>query len=181
MLFRERKQIAICVVAGAMIAAVVLFRYLSLRQGMKAVKKAKTAQTLAISKASMEREQLPVIKEQLLQLQQTVGNYEAIIPGQRDLGLFLQQIADLMNENNLREQVIAPGKEMAVKELNCIPVDMQCKGKLAQVFEFYKRMQRLDRLIRVEEIKLVNDCDFSGEVSMKTKVVIYSRPLTEQG
>lgn len=181
MLFREKKQIAICVAAGAMIAAALLFRYLPLRQRMKTVKKAITEQTLAINKASMEKEQLPVFKEQLLQLQQTVGNYEAIIPKQRDLGGFLQQIADLMNEHNLKEQVIAPGKEIALKELNCIPVDMQCKGKLAQVFEFYKRMQRLDRLVRVEQIKLVNDSNFSGQVSMLTKVVIYSRPQTEQG
>ncbi len=181
MLFRERKQIAICVAAGAMIAGVVLFRYLPLRQRMKAVKQTKTAQTLAISKASMERVQMPLIKEQLLKLQRTVENYKANIPAQRDLGVFLHRIADLMNEHNLREQVIAPGKEIAAEELNCIPVDMQCKGKLAQVFEFYKRMQKLDRLIRIEQLRLVNDSDFSGEVSMQTKVVIYCRPQAEQG
>jgi len=181
MLFRGKKQIAICVAAAALIAAVVLFRYLPLRQRMKAVKQTKTAQTLAISKASMEKVQMPLIKEQLLKLQQTVGNYKVSIPAQRDLGVFLYRIADLMNEHNLREQVIAPGKEMAADKLNCIPVDMQCKGKLHQVFEFYKRMQMLDRLVRIEQIRLVNDSDFSGEVSMQTKVVIYCRPQAEQG
>ena len=181
MLFRERKQIVICVAAGAMVAAVVLFRYLPLRQRMKAVEQTKTAQTLAISKASMERAQLPVLKERLLKLQQTVGNYKANIPAKRDLGVFLQQIADLMNEHNLKGQVIVPGKEIAVEELSCIPVDMRCKGKLAQVFEFYKRMQRLDRLLRIEQVKLVNDSDFSGEVSIQTKVVIYYRPQADQG
>ena len=181
MLFRERKQIAICVAAGAMIAAVVLFRYLPLRQRMKTVEQTKTAQTLAISKASMERAQLPVLKEQLLKLQRMVGNYKANIPAQRDLGVFLQQIAELMSKHNLREQAIVPGKEIVVKELNCIPVDMQCKGKLAQVFEFYKRMQKLDRLVRIEQVKLVNDSDFSGDVSIQTKVVIYYRPQADQG
>jgi len=181
MLFIERKQIVICVVAGAMIVAFVLFSYLPLRQKIKTVELTKTAQTLAISKASMERVKLPAIKEQLLKLKRTVGNYKVGIPAKRGLGLFLQQIADLMSKHNLREQAIAPGKEIVVKELSCIPVDMQCKGTLAQVYEFHKQMQRLDRLIRIEQVKLANDNDFSGEVSMETKVVIYYKPQSEQG
>ena len=181
MLFRERQQILIFVTAGVMVAGFVLFRYLPLRQRIKAVGQEKTAQTLAINKASMERVQLHLLREQLLNLQTTVENYKANIPAKNDFGVFLQQIADLMGKHNLREQVIAPGKEIAVKGLNCIPVDMQCKGKLAQVFEFYKRMQKLDRLIRIEQVNFVNDVDFSGEVSMKAKVVIYYRPLSEQG
>jgi Tfp pilus assembly protein PilO len=181
MLFQERKQIAICVAAGAIVAAFVLFCYRPLRQRIKAAEKTRAAQTLAITKASMERVQMPVIKEQLLKLQRTVGNYKANIPAQNDFGVFLQQIADLMNKHNLKEQVIAPGKEIAVKGLNCIPVDMQCKGTLAQVFEFQKQMQRLDRLVRIEHIKLANDSDFTGEVSLQTKVVIYYRPQSRQG
>ena len=181
MLFRERKQIAICVAAGAIVAAFVLFCYLPLRQRIKAVEQAKTAQRLAISKASMGKAQMPVLREQLLKLQQTVGNYQASIPAQTDLGVFLQQMADLMSKYNLREQEIAPGKEIVAKKLSCIPVDVQCKGKLAQVFEYYKGMQRLDRLVRIEQIKLVNDSDFSGEVSMQAKVVIYYRPKSGQG
>lgn len=181
MLFRERKQIVICVAAGAVAVAFMLFRCLPLRQRLKAVEQAKAAQALAISRASMEREQMSVLIEQLLTLQQVVGNYQARIPAETDLGVFLQQIADSMSSHNLREQVIVPHKEIAVKELNCIPVDMQCKGKLAQVFEFYKRMQKLDRLVRIESVKLVNDKDFSGEVSMQSKVVIYYRPQSERG
>ncbi len=181
MLFRERKQMVIFVAAGAAAVAFMLFRYLPLRQRLKVVEQAKAAQALVISRASMEKEQMPVLIERLLTLQQVVGNYQARIPAETDLGVFLQQIADLMSRHNLREQVIVPHKEIAVKELKCIPVDMQCKGKLAQVFEFYKRMQKLDRLVRIESVKLLNDKDFSGEVSMQSKVVIYYRSQPERG
>jgi Tfp pilus assembly protein PilO len=181
MLFQERKQIVICISAGMIVAAFVLFRYLPLRQRIKAVEREKTAQTHAINKASMERVKLQLLKEQLLSLQTTVENYKANIPVKNDFGVFLQQIADLMGKHNLKEQVIAPGKEIAVKGLNCIPVDMRCKGTLAQVFEFQKQMQRLDRLVRIEHIELVNDSDFTGEVSLQTKVVIYYRPKSQRG
>jgi Tfp pilus assembly protein PilO len=181
MFFVERKQVAIYIAAGAMIAAFVLFRYLPLRQRIKAVEQTKNAQKLAISRAATEKVQLPTFEEQLLNLQRTVGNYEANIPAQRDLGVFLQQIADLMSKLHLREQVVAPGKEIEAKKLNCIPVSVQCKGKLAQIFEFYKLVKKLDRLVRIEQVRLVNDSDFIGDVAMQTEMVIYYRPQTEQG
>jgi hypothetical protein len=152
MVFRERKQIAICVTAAVMIAGFVLFRYLPLQRRIKAIKGKRAA----------------VI-------------YERQVPRERALGVFLQEIAGLMNEHNLREQLVQPGKEIEAGELNCIPVDMQCKGRLEQIFEFYKSLQKLNRLARIEQVKLVNDRDFAGEVSMQTKAIIYYRSVTEQG
>jgi Tfp pilus assembly protein PilO len=58
---------------------------------------------------------------------------------------------------------------------------MQGKGRLKQIFEFFGRLQSLDRLVRIEQVKLVNDRDFSGEVSMQTKAVIYYRTEAGQG
>ena len=175
MQFRERQQIVICAIAGAMVSGFVLFWYLPLQKRIKAVEQARAAQRLAITKASVESGQTAALKGQLLKLQRTVGNYEANVPRQRALGVFLQQIANLMNEYNLREQLIQLGKQVQAEGLNCIPVSMQCKGGLAQIFEFFKSLQVLDRLVRIEQIKLVNDGNFSGEVSMQTKAVIYYR------
>lgn len=175
MLFRERQQVVILCLAGAMVGGFVLFWYLPLRGRTKAVEQRRAAQILAITKAWHQSEQLPMLEEQLLQLQTTVGDYEAKVPSQRALGVFLHQIANLMNEHNLSEQLIEPGKEIQAGQLNCIPVSMRCKGRLAQVFEFYKSLQELDRLIRIEQVKLVNEGDFSGEVYLQTKVFVYYR------
>jgi Tfp pilus assembly protein PilO len=181
MWFKERQQVVICVLAGAMVGGFLLLRYLPLRNYAKAVKERETTQTFAIAKAAAESQQLPVLEEQLLKLRATVANSGTNIPLQRDIGVFLRKIADLMNEHNLKEQVIAPGKEIEADELKCIPVDMQCKGRLAQIFEFYKQLQGLDRLVRIETVVLVNDSDFGGEVDMQTKLVIYYRPQAGQG
>ena len=181
MIFRERRQIAICVAAAVMVCGFVLFRYLPLQRKTKFLRQAYAAQMLAISKASAESQQIPTVREQLLQLQTAVGNYERQIPVQRELGEFLQKIANLMNEHNLQGQMIQPGKEIKAGELNCIPVNMQCKGRLSQIFEFYRRVQGLDRLVRIEHVKLVNDGDFGGEVVMQTEAVIYYRAEVGQG
>jgi Tfp pilus assembly protein PilO len=86
-----------------------------------------------------------------------------------------------MNEHNLQGQMIQPGKEIKAGELNCIPVNMQCRGRLSQIFEFYRRVQGLDRLVRIEHVKLVNDGGFGGEVTMQTDAVIYYRAEVGQG
>jgi Tfp pilus assembly protein PilO len=147
----------------------------------RAAEQTRAAQRLAIANGIADRRQLPLLKEQLLKLQRELRKYEANIPEQRVLGTFLGRVANLMNEHNLREQVIVPGEEIKAGGLGCIHVDMRCKGKLAQVFEFYRRLQGSDRLVRIEQVKLVNDSDFSGEVSMETRAVIYYRAKVGQG
>jgi hypothetical protein len=49
------------------------------------------------------------------------------------------------------------------------------------MFEFYQRLQGLDRLIRIEQVKFLNDGSFGGDVSMQTRAVIYYRAEVEQG
>jgi len=177
--FRKKQQIVICVVAVMLLADFVLFGFLPLYKAKKSIKQRKAALRHAIIKGGTSSKQLPELKERLQKLQGTVSNFEVNVPTQRALGNFLQQIANLMTVHNLSEQVIVPGREIEANGLNCMPINMKCKGRLVQVFEFYKQLQRLDRLVRIEQSSLLNDNDFSGQVSMETKVVIYYRPEAE--
>ena len=175
MFFRERQQITICVVAGVVACVFMLFWYLPLHRKIKAIRQTKAAQSLVIAKGAADSKKISIIKEQLLELQTRLANYEANIPEQNTFGDFLGRIADLMNENNLTEQEITPAGEIKSDKFNCIPVTMRCKGKLGQIFKLYRQLQRLDRLVRIELVKLSNDSDFNGQVSMETKAFIYYR------
>lgn len=181
MLLRERQQITICVVAGVTVCIFLLFLYLPLHRQINAVRQTKAAQVLTISKGATDSRQLPLMKEQLLELKTRLGDYEANIPVQNTFGGFLGRIADLMNQNNLKEQEITPGEEVKTDKFNCIPVDIRCKGKLTQIFKLYSQLKTLDRLIRIEQVKLSNENDYKGQVSMETKAVIYYRAKAGQG
>ncbi len=181
MLFGKKQQLVIFIVAGVVIADFVFFSYLPLHTRLEDIGQARNAQKLAIAKAADESMQMPLLKEQLQKMQKAVAGYQASVPEQRDLGLFLQQIAGLMNEQNLRDQQIQPTDEIEASGLNCIPVNIQGKGRLPQIFEFYKSLQKLDRLVRIERIELVNDNNFSGELNMQTRVIIYYRTQANQG
>ena len=175
----KKQQLLIYVVAAMLVIDFVWFGCLPLHKTMKAVRQTKTSLELFIGKGTAGGKQLPVLNEQLQKLQQDTSNFDLNVPEQRDLGVFLQQLADLMIEHNLRKQVVAPENEIKAEGLGCIPIKMQCKGKLIQIFEFFKQLQTLDRLVRIEQVNLVNDNSFSGEVSMETKVVIFYNPEVE--
>jgi Tfp pilus assembly protein PilO len=181
MLFREKQQLTIFVVAVVIIGGFVLFRYRPLSREKRAVEQNIFAQRLTIAKGAADGKQLPVLKQQLQKVRSELENYEANIPDQRALGVFLRRIAALMNEHNLYDQNIEPREEVKNEEFYCIPMSMRCKGKLSQLFEFYKQLQGLDRLIRIERVKLTNDKDFSGEVRMETEAVIYYKAQFGQG
>ena len=177
--FQKKQQVLICVVAVVLVADFLLFGCLPLLRTMKAIKKTKSALVQAIDKGTQGSKQLPVLSDQLQKLQQATLSFEVHIPAQRDLGTFLQQLADLMTEHDLGGQVVAPQNEIKADGLCCIPINVQCKGRLPQIFEFYKRLQTWERLVRVEQVKLINDSNFNGEISIETRVVIYYRPEVE--
>jgi Tfp pilus assembly protein PilO len=174
-LFFEKKQILIFVFAVLTIGGFVLFRYIPMKKNIRAIKQKRAEQNLIIAKGISDSEQLPVFTEQLDKLKEKLENYENNIPKQRDIGFFLIKISELMNRHNLQEQAIEPLEEAEIDELICIPVSMECKGQLKQIFEFYKNLQELDRQIRIKTVKIKNGNDFNGEIMMETEIVIYCR------
>ncbi len=179
--FKERKHTIICIAAGLLIGGFFLLRYVSLQRQISFAKQEIAKQDAVIAKASVQRGQLDVLKEQLLKFQNDAEDFDRRMPSQRDLGVFLQEITALMNEQGLKEQLIEPGEEVVAEKFNCIPVAIHCRGRLEQLFAFYKSLPTLDRLVRIEEARLVNDKDFSGQVNMETKAVIYYRADNSQG
>ena len=173
--FRERQQVLICIAAVVMVGGFLLFRYFPSREKLRSLEQQRVERTLAITKASNDSLLIPTIKEQLARLQEIAENYEKNVPAKRSLGEFLHRIADLMDSHGLKDQLVQPGEEVASGRLNGIPISVQCKGNLKQMFKLFKSFVGSERLIRIEQVKLSNAKDFSGDVTMQTKGVIYYR------
>jgi Tfp pilus assembly protein PilO len=180
MVWRSKQQITILAIGATIVCVFVAFWYLPLRRQMNAIQRARAERALAISKGTADAKRLPLVEEKLSDLQRLLGDSESNIPEQRDLGEFMRKIADLMKEHNLKDDTVTPGGEIEADKFNCIPVSMQCKGELAQISEFYRRLQGLDRLVRIERVKLTNDENYSGQVTMETEAVVYYRAKDEK-
>jgi len=181
MLLRGRQQITICAIGTAIFCVFLVLWYLPLRKKMRLVKQAKFERSQVIAGGTADAGQLPLLREQLKGLRSRLVDYEAGIPVQRSHGVFLHRIADLMKGHNLNDQIITPGEEIEADKFNCIPVSMRCTGELTQLTEFYRRLQNLDRLVRIEQVRLTNDASYGGQVTMETEAVVYYRTETGQG
>lgn len=172
-MFEKRQQISICIIGALLAADFVLFGYMPSYTRLKELRAAESRQSRVIAQAQVQKRRLSVLKEGLAELEVQVANYDSSVPARREIGQFLHGVASMMNGQDLKEQRIEPGEQITTERLNCIPVDIRCRGSLAQVFEFCRKLQSLDRLVRIQQVKLVNDRNFTGEVSMQTKVIIY--------
>jgi Tfp pilus assembly protein PilO len=175
MLFRGKQQLIICILASVIIGGFMLFRYIPLKRELRSIERNISSQRLVIAKGNADKKQLVQFEDQLNKLQNELGDYEEKIPDSMGLGEFLRQIADLMKKNKLQDQVVEPREEIKGEKFCSIPLRLQCKGTLSQIFEFYQNLQSMGRLIRIEDIKLLNDAAYSGWVSMETNAVIYYR------
>jgi Tfp pilus assembly protein PilO len=97
----------------------------------------------------------------------------------RDFAGLWQQIAEVMNKHNLKDQIVQPGTEIHGQTLNCIPISMKCSGSLDQIFGFFQSLNDFERLIRVEQIKILNDSDFAGQLELDVKASVYYRNQTQ--
>jgi len=181
MFFHEKKQMMICVTGVLTVAGFMLLRYLPLQRMMRRIEDRRQVAEAAIAEAMAKKKRMPVIKEQLEELQKRVENFDQNVPLNRDLGGFLRKIAALMDAQELSDQQIQPGTSTPAKELRCIPIIMQCKGNLTQVFEFFRALQSLDRVVRIGQVLLRNDSEFSGQVRMETDATIFYRVKPEKG
>ena len=180
-LIRERQQLLIFCLASLLAVSFLMLRYFPLRKRIEAAERNKAVREAIISKSEAQNRRLGQLEEQLRLLAKSVEKYDENIPSDKGFGEFLQQMTEMMNRHNLKGQLIQPRKQIESDNLNCIPVKIQCAGRLNQIFEFFKSLEGFERLIRIERINLSNDKNFEGQLKMETEAFIYYKPEKEQG
>lgn len=180
MKFLERQQLIILGLAVLIITGFGVFLYYPLTKQAKAVKQADAAQSAAAARADARNRRLPILRKKAETMQQKLHNYDKKIPQSRQFATLWRRIADVMNEHNLKDQLVQPGNEIEGAELNCIPISIRCSGKLNQIFEFLKSLEKFERVIRIEQFRLLNDRNFTGWLKMNAEANVYYRPSADK-
>jgi Tfp pilus assembly protein PilO len=180
-LLLQRQQIWVYVVGVLFLADFVFYGYLPSHRRLQSLEQARIQQERLIQTTESQERALPALEQSLKTLGKAVLRYDDTVPAERALGPFLGQIANIMTEHSLTDQVVEPGGETQAGELNCIPVRMNCKGSLNGIFGFFNDLQGLGRLVRIEKVTLKNDGDYTGQVTMQTEAMIFYRPQRQQG
>jgi len=179
MKYPEKQQFIIVVSAMAVIAGFCIFRYIPARKQTLALKQVK-ADSQSRATANLARTaQIPQLREKFQEMQDRIGNYDVKIPASRNFARLFEQIAGVMNECNLTDQLVQPNAEIEGDKLNCIPISIKCKGSLEQIFELFDSLNNFGRLINIHSLKLTGDKDRSGIVEMAAEANVYYHPAEE--
>jgi type IV pilus assembly protein PilO len=172
----RKQQMAVYVIAGLFVCDFVLCGYLPSHQRLLSLQRTRAQQKQTIQMAAAQSTELPGLERRLRDMEKAVEGFERRVPADRALGAFLQQIAGIMTDCHLVDQAIVPGDDGKTDALNCIPIHVACRGTLMDIFGFFQKLQRLDRLVRVEKVALENDSDLTGQVGVQVEAVIFEQP-----
>ena len=172
----EKQQLIILALTIMIIAGFGAMWYFPLIRKSFDIEKAKALHSAETAKAQGQAMNLHSLRKQQQDLREKTKNYDIKIPKNRDFAALWKQMADLMNRLNLKDQIIQPGAEISGDELNCIPINIMCTGRMSQLFELFNAMNKFDRMIIIEHVQLLNDKDFSGQIKLDVKANVYYRP-----
>jgi Tfp pilus assembly protein PilO len=174
-LSHRKQQMWVYVITGLFVCDFVLCGYIPSRQRLTSLQRARAQQQQTIQMAAAQSAELSGLERRLRDMEKAVERFDLRVPVDRALGTFLQQIAGIMTDYHLVDQVVLQGKELKTNDLNCVPIRMACKGTLTGVFGFFTRLQSLDRLVRIDKVAIENDTDLTGQISMQVEAVIFEQ------
>ena len=172
----ERQQMYIYALTAIVIVGVISLRYLPIVRQFRLLKQTEVARLGELEIANQQNHRLEQLKQIVSNLEEQVGDYDNKIPQNREFAMLWQQIADIMNEHGLTDQDVQPGTEIQSEGLSRIPININCSGTFAQVFEFFNTIQELERVIRIEKMELANNKDYTGYITMNAQANVYYRP-----
>lgn len=172
-LLSGRPQMWVCVVACLFVVDFVLCGYVPAQKRLNALREARTRQIQMVAAAAAQEAELPALRKRLDKVRRTATRYDTSVPRERALGGFLQQIATIMSRHNLTDHMVAPRAELEGPSQTCIPLEVTCRGTLVDLFEFFRDMQSLDRLVRIEKVMLNNSSDLDGWVNLRMEAAIF--------
>jgi Tfp pilus assembly protein PilO len=177
----DKQQALIVLAAVVMLTGFGGLRYLPLFRQKQAMAARMQQQSLQMDDIQTHSCLLPELRHQKKQLEDGLSEFTQKIPQGRDFARLWQQIADAMNTCRLSDQWVQPGTEQQAGRLNCIPLAIECKGSMEEIFAFVKSVEEMDRLMRMEDLKLENSPEFSGHLKMTARVLVYYRPEEQAG
>ena len=180
-LSHRKQQMGVYLIAGLFVCDFVLCGYLPSRQRLVSLQRVRAQQRQTIEMAAAQSRELASLEQRLRDMEKAVAGYQLRVPVDRTLGTFLQQVAGIMTDCHLVDQVVLPGKEWKTDKLNCVPIHVACKGTLAGAFGFFTKLQALDRLVRLEKVALENDAGLLGQISLQVEAVIFEQSAKQRG
>jgi Tfp pilus assembly protein PilO len=168
-----RPQTWVFVIACLFVCDFILCGYVPAQKRLRSLEQARARQLQTIQLAAAQSAELRGLRHRLRDTRQTADRYDTCVPPERAVGTFLQQIAAIMTKHHLTDHMVVPAEELPGDAQNCIPMQVTCKGSLGDIYGFFRDLQSLERLVRIEKVTLQNNNELTGLVTLQMNAAIF--------
>jgi Tfp pilus assembly protein PilO len=170
--FLGRLQMLLALAAGLGAVAFYLAIYRpQAQQGQDIISRIASRQKELTSETATARN-LPVVEKQVAALNNRLSGLKHV-PPKPDIGDFVSEINRLSRNSELTKLDVQPGAERESALYDERPVKLTFQGDFTGVFEFLQGDEGLQRLTRIQSVKLHGVTGKPGQVTAEVSVCIY--------
>jgi Tfp pilus assembly protein PilO len=158
-------------------AALGAYQYYPVHLQRKALRQTLARQADKLEEIKGYSERLPSLHRQVKTLEGQADEYARLFPADQGFSRLWHQIAEIMDNNHLADQLVRPGEVVCEQDLCSIPLEIRCTGTFENVFGFFRAMERFERLIRMDQVQLKNDEAVSGRLMMQAQARVFYQRL----
>ena len=108
------------------------------------------AQTIAI---------VPELVKEVESMRDRYKDFDQRLPGRQELGGFLKEISGYLRDQPFSDQLIEPGSPTKDDLFHTLPIIMRFKGSYLSSAAFFKRIDEMKRLTRIQKLKITKKSD----------------------
>jgi Tfp pilus assembly protein PilO len=167
-----RDNLIVLGILATAVAASIFAVYLPQGRKLQQVQGAIDSQKAALESQSQKASVVPDIVRQLQDMKKRYKDFDRRLPKQKELGGFLREISGNLAEEKLSNQLIEPGNPTREELFHTLPIIMRFRGSYLSLTSFLKRIDTMERLTRVQKLKVVGDPKEEG-LNIEMQLNIY--------
>lgn len=155
--------------------------------GPAAVRARDIGQQISAAQAELAKpnggpELLEALEADLAQLHEIAGEGMTPIPASADVAGLIGQLSSMFDEAQLGEREVTTGQSEQLDEASSMPMSVTVQGPFPALLSVLTRIESLDRLVRIERLRLAGlhgrrgPIDRSGEVRASVQVEVFYAP-----
>lgn len=176
MKWHEHKQAMVIVAAGLLAAGFAMFGFVPIAWHKFVISQTLQRQRVTLEQIRHADSQIAALEQLTARMERDAADFDRKVPAERQFADLWGQIAEMMNRHQLDNQVVRPGDETENQNINQVILDIECQGTLNDIFAFIQDIEQMERLVRLEQLELQNDADFSGRVKLVAKALVFYQP-----
>jgi len=98
---------------------------------------------------------VPALIKQVDAMRARYKNFDRRLPVRQELGGFLRDISAHLGDEKFSDQVIEPGSPTREDLFHTLPIIMRFRGSYLTSVDFFKRIDEMPRLTRIQKLKIM--------------------------